>query len=1144
MLFSPATPRRPLHRTGVSCTPGTQRGLGLWLVVLAVMCLCLRTHATPGSPEAPRTLDPLDDPAAWQVVASEGVELRLSAVEDPTRPGGPGRVLRLDFDFTSGAGFAGIRRGLALPLDPNYELSMHLRGDLPANDLEFKLIDPNGENVWWHNRREFTFPRDWTPLASRRRHVTFAWGPSPAPLDAVGAVELVVASRSGGRGSLYLADLAYRPLPVPTPPEHLPAPFVRAPDTADGFSADALWITQSGDPSARRLWGAPPGQRRAALTIDLGSSREFGGLSLTWPADTSRARPARSIALAASEDARTWTTLRRIDDAAGLTTHLVTPDAQARWLRLELADPLADSSDPALPLGLERLELHPVEWSASPNDVATHIARAAPPGLYPKALRRDTASFWTVVGVPRDPVEALINEEGQIEIDTRGFSIEPFVNIAGHDSDPGAPRSSSLLTWADAHHAQSLEGGWLPLPVVTRTYSGVPLRLTITPAAHGTPGDSTLFILYTLENTGPAPLRGDLLLAIRPFQVNPPWQFLNNPGGVAKIHDLRRDGHDVLVNTARRVAFLSDPARITAATAAQGDIIALLAANRPRRDLTTLTDPDAGASALAEHPFNLQPGESFRVAVAVPLHSTDDPRRVTTPDAPHTDAVSLAQQARRDAIDAWSRRFAHFDLSLPAEGRRLADAVRANLAYILINADGPGFQPGSRSYERSWIRDGSMTSSAMLEFGFHDEVRDFITWYTPFQFPSGKVPCVVDRRGPDPVTEHDSHGQLIFAIAQYARITGDLDTARRLYPHVVRAVDYIRSQRDLRLTPEFTHPATGAVRTEPGKPPVPLAAFRGIMPESISHEGYSAKPMHSYWDNFFTLRGLSDAVDLARALGSPAHAEEWGRLRDEFRTSLHESIRAAAAAHAIDYIPGCVELGDFDATSTTVALWPGRELHHFPPDLRALLDSTFERAWRFFLHRRDADPSSWVDYTPYELRLVGAMAILGHPRRAHEMLRWYMLDQLPPGWLHWAEIVHADRSRPAWIGDMPHTWVGSDFVNAVRNLIVWENDALDALDLFPSVPDHWYTDPHGLRFANLFTAWGQVSASIRPDPEDSALLIRVTTGPRRPLVIPSGGIVVRLRPDVPALSADGAELLPDARSIRIRTLPAEVRVRY
>ena len=61
------------------------------------------------------------------------------------------------------------------------------------------------------------------------------------------------------------------------------------------------------------------------------------------------------------------------------------------------------------------------------------------------------------------------------------------------------------------------------------------------------------------------------------------------------------------------------------------------------------------------------------------------------------------------------------------------------------------------------------------------------------------------------------------------------------------AVEYIESLRAQRMTDEFG--PTGPPRQEPGKPPVPALAFRGLVPESISHEGYSAKPMHSFWDH-------------------------------------------------------------------------------------------------------------------------------------------------------------------------------------------------------------------------------------------------------------------------------------------------------
>ena len=53
--------------------------------------------------------------------------------------------------------------------------------------------------------------------------------------------------------------------------------------------------------------------------------------------------------------------------------------------------------------------------------------------------------------------------------------------------------------------------------------------------------------------------------------------------------------------------------------------------------------------------------------------------------------------------------------------------------------------------------------------------------------------------------------------------------------------------------------------------------FYGMVPESISHEGYSAKPMHSYWDTFFILRGLKDAAFLASELQKPEAASSTQR---------------------------------------------------------------------------------------------------------------------------------------------------------------------------------------------------------------------------------------------------------------------------
>src|SRR6476619_4461820 len=110
------------------------------------------------------------------------------------------------------------------------------------------------------------------------------------------------------------------------------------------------------------------------------------------------------------------------------------------------------------------------------------------------------------------------------------------------------------------------------------------------------------------------------------------------------------------------------------------------------------------------------------------------------------------------------------------------------------------------------------------------------------------------------------------------------------------------SLRRSRKTPEYQQPDK--------------RVFYGLLPQSISHEGYSAKPMHSYWDDFFALRGFKDAAEIARVLEKP-EASRYATVRDEFRHDLYASIQLSMVQHHIDYIPGAAELGDFDATSTT-----------------------------------------------------------------------------------------------------------------------------------------------------------------------------------------------------------------------------------
>ena len=146
------------------------------------------------------------------------------------------------------------------------------------------------------------------------------------------------------------------------------------------------------------------------------------------------------------------------------------------------------------------------------------------------------------------------------------------------------------------------------------------------------------------------------------------------------------------------------------------------------------------------------------------------------------------------------------------------------------------------------------------------------------------------------------------------------------------------------------------------------------------------------------------------------------------------SLAAARDVHRIDFLPGAADLGDFDATSTTIALSVAGLQPHLPPDALA---STFERCWTEFVERRDGR-RAWEAYTPYEWRNVGAFVRLGWRDRVDDLFDFFMADRRPAAWNQWAEVVGRDPRAPRFIGDMPHGWVASDFVNALLDMLAYE----------------------------------------------------------------------------------------------------------
>ncbi|MDP9045886.1 MAG: discoidin domain-containing protein, partial [Pseudomonadota bacterium] len=422
-------------------------------------------------------------------------------------PGPHGAALCVDYDFGHVTGYVALKRPLAVDFPPRFELSLGLQGHALPNAFQFKLVDASAENVWWSNRPEFRFPADWRTLKIRQREIGFAWGPTADPvLRHSASVELVVASGSGAGQGSACFDRLT---------------LRRLPDTETPLPAPRM------DPEGSR--------------VDFGGTREFSALEFHWHG----ASPG-GYGIDYSDDGRHWQRMRHVDAARGERQVQWLPESETRYVRV-----VPDAS--AGPSVLDAIE--PIA-AADANALFTRLAGQVPRGRYPRAYSGEQ-SYWTVLGVDGAPVASLLSEDGVLEPTPGVGALEPFLVSEGR-----------VLSWADARIGHSLREGDLPMPEVHWTVDG--LSLDILAFGAGRPDAAQALARYTVRNLDSRPRSVTLALAWRPFQANPPTQFLAHPGGASAVESLAWDGRILSAGGLPRVVPLVVPNGVHLAPLAAG----------------------------------------------------------------------------------------------------------------------------------------------------------------------------------------------------------------------------------------------------------------------------------------------------------------------------------------------------------------------------------------------------------------------------------------------------------------------------------------------------------------------------------------------------------------------------------------------
>lgn len=976
-------------------------------------------------------LDNFTDPVAWIPVASGPATLTIAADSGSHA----NTALRLDFDFKGGGGFVVARRELARWLPPTFTLSLGIRGEAPPNKLEVKLVDTSGCNVWWYRRDVFNFPKQWERLTIPSREFEFAWGPAGGgTLEHLGAIEIAIVAASGGRGHVWIESL----------------------DLEDRSQHPAPSVTRGRT------------QGREWMELDLHEPREHGGFTIVWNAQTG----ARAFDLHASDDGVGWTTIWSAPRAAGERSYVYAPGgASVTRLRVELHEPSSGREN-----AIESLEIEPFDVSRTIDAFFRSVAAREPRGRFPRWLHGEQA-YWTPVASAEGGPQALLNEDGLVEVSKGSFSLEPLLAVDG-----------KLITWADVNITQALEGDHLPIPSAVWRCGNIALRTTVWVASlSDTP---VVLARYRVESHGTATVALRLYIAVRPVQVDPSWQAFRGMGGVSRVERIELVDGVVWVNDACAIVPLGEPAPsgFGAVTFDEGPITAHVT----RGELPPATSVDDtlgyGSAALA-YDLAIEPERSASVWIAVPFGSVDVARRDEVIARLRSATTDTFERETARAAHRWERALAGVDLVVPPSAHDVTSAVKTAAAHILVNRNGPALQPGPRRYSRSWIRDGAIMAAAALRMGWHDEVRDFIRWYASHQAADGNVPCCVDETGPDWLAEHDSHGQLLFTIMEHYRFARDHKLLVETWPCVRRTVGYLEKLRAARVTPEYER---GTIR-----------ACHGLLPESVSHEGYLAQPVHAYWDNFWAVRGLGDAAEIATTLGEFAEAQRFADLHASLERSLYASIDTLISEKGLAYIPGSVEWADFDPTATASALQITDAAKRLPS---GKLNATYEQYLTGFRARRDG-ASDWSNYTAYEIRIIGALVRLGRCSEAHELLEFFLHDRRPRAWNQWPEISWRDPRSPGHLGDIPHSWIGAEYVLAVMSLFAYERHSDQALVLAAGVPESWLADDGVVGVRNLQTYYGPLSYTLR---RTGSHTVKLTLD--SPPITPPGGIIVSAPP--------------------------------
>jgi hypothetical protein len=238
-----------------------------------------------------------------------------------------------------------------------------------------------------------------------------------------------------------------------------------------------------------------------------------------------------------------------------------------------------------------------------------------------------------------------------------------------------------------------------------------------------------------------------------------------------------------------------------------------------------------------------------------------------------------------------------------------------------------------------------------------------------------------------------------------------------------------------------------------------------------------------YWDDFWGLAGLRQAVRAAEWLGQKSDAEKLRANFESFRADVDASLAQVAARLGRAAMPASpYRRLDAGMIGSLSALYPLRLFDARDPRVVDTLAALQESAWledAYFNHVGHAALGTYLSLH------VAQCLLFQRDARAWKIINWVLRHASPT--FTWAEGIHP-LTRCGGMGDGHHGWALADFLLTVRHALLFEED--EHLVLTPALPEEWTAEMNVIKVEDAPTYFGKVNFTIAFAERNATLVVQ------------------------------------------------------